>query len=327
MVAEIWSNLDEQVLINGLVVAQSDVLQLRLVTTQYLHIGVPQLPEMATQVTHFDYCDDIRAHCVSGNTLKGGQDYPVGLAILHPEGNPTVFHLINLPTPRRRLLYEYTARRNESMRMRELTERTCDAYLSGRLKLTEAEPNMLKVLDPQVVSQFAGEFFAKVDDLPFEGIGSHLTIGHTSVHGGVCYALAFIGTKDAAPGIIKALEEDRILPPDVGAYFNLPLIALLAIANRDPWENVNDWLNAQIEEDEALVTNVDPAPDLAATAAAILGERLGRSPQSLGLVLVSDEFCKNVGLITYRFESAKDRKAAKSWFRAQRQDIARQKAS
>jgi hypothetical protein len=199
--------------------------------------------------------------------------------------------------------------------------------LSKRRKFAEADTHVLPLLDQAVVAQFAGEFFAKIDDAPLGGLASTLPIGHTSIHGAVCVALARGGTKEAAPGIIKALEADRILPPDVGANYQVPWIALLAIAQRDPWDGVDDWLRKQLEhEDEPLVTNADPAPDFAATAAGILGARLGQSPQSLGLELVGEGFCQQVGLSTYRFENSARRAAALNWFRTQSQEQARRKA-
>jgi hypothetical protein len=236
--------------------------------------------------------------------------------------------LVNLPTPRDRVVYEYSTRRGDAVRLREVSQHTCDAFLSKRRKFAEADTHLLQLLDQAVVAHFAGEFFAKVDDAPLGGLASTLPIGHTSIHGAVCCALARAGTKDAAPGIIKALEADRILPPDVGANYQVPWIALLAIAQRDPWDGVEDWLRKQLEhEDEPLVTNADPAPDFAATAAAIWGGRLGQSPQSLGLLQVADGFCQHVGLSTYRFENAARRAAALNWFRTQSQEQARRKAS
>jgi hypothetical protein len=324
MVAEIWSTAlttNFGLMRNG----GSSVPQ--LMTTQYLHVGVPQYPEGSPQATFFDYCDDKRAHCVTGNTLRTG-DYPVRSAIPHPDGQPTFFYLISLPTPRDRLLYQYSTDRSEAVRLREIAETTCNTFLTKTRKFVEEDVRVLELLDQAVVGHFAGEFFSKVDDAPLAGLGSNLLIGHTSVHGAICCALAKTGTKDAAPGIIKAIESNRILPPDEAATYQMPMIALLAIAERDPWDGVEAWLHKQLErEDEPLVTNVDPAPDLAATAAAILGERLGQSPQALGLTVVGEGFCQHVGLATYRFENAERREIVLKWFRAQSQELARRKAS
>lgn len=325
MVAEIWSATRFINWIGGVIVADGDPYSVHLATTQYLHVGIPQIPEGALRATHFDRCDDKLAHCVSGNTLQPG-DYPVGTAFPHPEGDTTLFHLVNLPTPRRRLIYEYSSRRSESVRLRELSQRTCDAFLNQERKLIDADVMVLMLLDRAVVANFAGQFFAKIDDKPLDGLGSRLMIGHTTTHGGICYALAFTGTKDAASGLIKAIADKRMKPPENANPYNLPIIALLAIANRDPWQDANQWLAEQVDHDDLLINNVDPGPELAATAAAILTDRLGQSPQSLGLIPVHDGFCQQVGLTPYRFESVDHRAAARAWIKAQRKDGARDKA-
>ncbi len=318
MVAEIWSATRFVNWVGGVFVADPDPRSVHLVTTQYLHVGVPQIPEGAPRATHFDRCGDTTAHCVSGNTLLPG-DYPVGTAFSHPQGESTLFHLINLPTPRRRLIYEYSARRGEAVRLCELSQRTCDAFLAKERMLTESDAGVLMLLDRVVVSQFAGQFFARIDDEPLNGIGNRLLIGHTSRHGAVCYALAFTGTKEAAPGLIRAIAEKRFLPENESGPYNVPMIALLAIAARDPWERVDDWLEKQLDLDELLVSNVDPAPELAATAAAILGDRLGQSAALLGLAPIADSFCQQVGFTAYRFENEARRVKARQLLRAQRQ--------
>ncbi len=89
MVAEVWSRGQQ-------------------VNTQRLLVGVPQVHDFAgidpanpdappRNVTHFDRIDDHMAHCVRGVTLYEG-DWPVGVAIPHPKGEPLTFVLVNLPT-------------------------------------------------------------------------------------------------------------------------------------------------------------------------------------------------------------------------------------
>jgi hypothetical protein len=73
--------------------------------TQYLMVGVPSWGQLAERPSHFDRIDDQTAHCVSGQNLSPG-DYPVGVAIPHPDlrlDGAAFFHLVNLPTPRRRM--------------------------------------------------------------------------------------------------------------------------------------------------------------------------------------------------------------------------------
>ena len=76
---------------------------------QHLVVGVPTLSPNAMKPTHFDRADDRVAHYVSGNSLSPG-DYPVGEAFPHPLVEHGFFHLVNLPTPRRRMAYLYVDR-------------------------------------------------------------------------------------------------------------------------------------------------------------------------------------------------------------------------
>ena len=76
----------------------------KLMTQQYLLVGVAQRVATANRPTHFDRIDDQTAHCVSGNSLLPG-DYSVGVAFAatHPEvlnrGTNMLFHLVNLARP------------------------------------------------------------------------------------------------------------------------------------------------------------------------------------------------------------------------------------
>jgi hypothetical protein len=318
MVAEIWSSLRIVNLGGGFIIADGDAHRMHLATMQYLHIGVPQVPENAPRATFFDRCDDKTAHCVSGNTLHPG-DYPVGTAFLHPDGELTLFHLVNLPTPRRRLIYEYSASGSETVRFRKLSQKTCDAYLNKERPLLGADISILTLLDQAVVAQFAGRFFESIADAPLDGQARPLIVGPASLHGAICYALAFSGTRDAALQIIKAIDRKRFLPIDDGRYYDLPRIALLSIARRDAWADVNAWLGEQLSKKVRLIANSDPAPDLAATAAAILLERHGKSIDEFGLESNPDGFCQQIQLPTYRFRDDAARQAVQRWWQDKRE--------
>ena len=80
---------------------------------QHLVVGVPTLSPSAAKPTHFDRADDRVAHYVSGNSLSPG-DYPVGEAFPHPLFEHGFFHLVNLPTPRRRMAYLYSTEGTDS---------------------------------------------------------------------------------------------------------------------------------------------------------------------------------------------------------------------
>ncbi len=166
----------------------------RHTTIQHLLIGVPQVPEGSNRATQFDRIDDHTAHCVTGNSLQPG-DYPVGVAIPHPAGQEVVFHLINLPTPRRRMVYELTAERPQEDRFAEITRRSVTAILADKRHLSEIEIGMLAQLDPEIVSKFVGDYFAAVpDQAPCPA--SYRLIGQITEHDAICYAR----TRVSAPG-------------------------------------------------------------------------------------------------------------------------------
>ncbi|MEX0711459.1 MAG: hypothetical protein WD278_03870, partial [Pirellulales bacterium] len=136
---------------------------------QHLLIGVPSFSPLAERPSHFDRIDEQTAHCVSGNALTAGQDYPVGVLFPHPKRANAQFHLVHLPTPRHRLAYEYLVQADEAGRLVELSERTLSALLAEKRGMSEAELIMLRHLDPGAVSRFAGRYLLAVDDGPLPG--------------------------------------------------------------------------------------------------------------------------------------------------------------
>ena len=115
---------------------------------QHLVVGLPMQFPGAEHPSYFDRADDRLAHCVSGNALTPG-DYPVGVAFpaphWHPDSPDAVFHLVNLPTPRRRIAYSYYVKTDPAARMLKLSRRTLDRLLSNktvarRLRIGHARP-------------------------------------------------------------------------------------------------------------------------------------------------------------------------------------------
>ncbi len=293
MVAEIWQ-------------------EYRQLTVQYLRPGVPQFPEMALRATFFDRIDDKTAHCVSGNQLVPA-DYPVGVAIPHPEGEARTFHLINLPTPRRRMAYQHNLQRSEATRLRELSQRTVDKILADKPKLTELDILMLVQLDRHVLSRSAGQLLTGLEDAPTPSLTGRLPT--QSVLDGICFVLAATGTKEAVPAIDEAIAKGRIALPDVADPYHMARIATLAISQRDPWPGMEDWLAKLIESDEVLVANVDPAPELGATAAGMLLSRYEISPPNWGVEMVNEALLQRAGLTPRRFDSAERRAAVLDWWK------------
>ena len=50
------------------------------------------------------------------------------------------------------------------------------------------------------------------------------------------------GTKEAMPKLIEAIDNGNFLPPTSREPYHLQWLAALAIAQRDPWPEVDDWL-------------------------------------------------------------------------------------
>jgi hypothetical protein len=297
MVAEVWSDGQH-------------------VTIQHLLVDVPQVPDGAPRATHFDRIDDRTAHCASGNNLEPG-DYPVGVAIPHPRGQNMMFHLINLPTPRRRMAYPYQAHLPQADRRREISQRTMDAVVAGKRRLTQAELGMLPQLDAQVISQFVGPYFKAVPDRPLKAGDGYPSI-FTTEHEIVCSALADIGTHEAIDALEKAAIARQADTTSPQAQYPVAWIAALAIAQRDPWNGVDAWLASLIERDTPLTRSADPVPELGASAAFLLLHRHDQSPRAFGLVEVADDMLQASGVSGYRFSEPADRAAVLAWWAKQK---------
>lgn len=263
MVAEIWqlSNFGDR------------VLRWQTVA-QYLYIGVPwRNPDTPDdpRSSHFDYCDDKVCHCAEGYTLPRGE-YPVGSAFPHPSRpDETFFYVINLPNPRRRMLFDYKLAHgydspaNQEMRLREITKDTCDDYLSGKRTLDLESVVMLNVLDPHLVSKFAAEYLAMKDPPGDAQQQEQIDLQ-------LCYqVLLRYGTAECLPGIAAAIENDRL--PGIGPNqpYNVPWMVALTIAKRDAGVKAEAWLAEQIERPDKLVFGHEA--DVGATAAGLLLEK------------------------------------------------------
>jgi hypothetical protein len=284
---------------------------------QHLLVGVPTLSPGAAKPSHFDRADDHEAHCVSGNSLSPG-DYPVGEAFPHPKQDDAFFHLVNLPTPRRRMAYPYYVETDESIRLAAISRRTLDRVLADRRLLNEPELLMLAELDPAEVSRFAGRYFLLVDDTSMAASGPLRLVGRPSRFGMICTWLAIDGSKDAMPGLAEAIAKDRFRPPTSSAPYRLDWLAALSIAARDPWPQVDDWLAGRIEESESLLGGQPAAAELGATAAAVLLGRHGHSPESFGLRPLPDPLMDQLHVSGYRFADAAARKKVLQWWKQEK---------
>ena len=303
--------------------------------TQHLLVGVPSMSPGAIRPSYFDRIDDHTAHCVSGSNLSPG-DYPVGVAIPHPNREGALFHLVNLPTPRRRMAYEYCLKIDESRRLAELCHRTLARMLQEKKPLSRLEIAVFEQFDADDLSAFAGKFFNLVDDepfgrkemivvtTPFGFVPSNPTqaiyraASQSSRHGMLASRLVMLGNRQAIPGLLEALDAGRFLPPRADAPYRLGWLAALAIAHRDPWPETDAWLAGLADHKELLVEKSGDAPELAATAAALLLKRHQQDPALFGLEPCDAEALSDAGLAGYRFHPGADRQKVRQWWNRQR---------
>jgi hypothetical protein len=289
-------------------------------TVQYLILGLPQFNEMAQRATHFDHIDETTAHCVSGNSLAEG-DYPVRIAIPHPDATREVmFHLTNLPTPRRRLAFEYQVQRDEGLRLREISQRTLDDFVARQTVLSEQQVVLLAQLDPRVVSSFVGPYFRAVPNRPLVTTNTELQ-GQLTVHGGICHMMTRVGTREAMPAVEELARSGR-LEPTYESPYQIAWIAALTIAERDPWPGVDDWLAKLVDQKTPLVSNLESPPELGASAAAVLLNRHGASTRPFGLVTTGEAATERLRFVGFRFSSDRDRQDVTRWWEKQKGAIA-----
>jgi hypothetical protein len=287
-------------------------------TVQYLIIDVPQYNDALSppRATHFDRIDDNTAHCVSGNSLTAG-DYPVRVGIPHPEpGRDAMFYLTNLPTPRSRLAYEYSLRRDESVRLAEITDRTLEYFLKRKAPLSEVEVLLLAQLEPHAVSRFVGKYFELIPDAPLRSASNGLS-GQATVYAGMCAIMNRVGTNECVPALEKLARSGALGKPEYPSRVDVAWVAILAIATRDPWPNIDDWLIGLIDEVAPLTTDPDQPPELGASAAGLLLDRHGASVRPFGLATAGEAVTDAFQFYGYRFTSDRDRSDVKRWWKKQ----------
>jgi len=280
---------------------------------QHLLVDVPSQSLGALRPSHFDRIDDRVAHCVSGSNLTPG-DYPVGVAIPHPSDPSAIFHLVNLPTPRRRMAYTYYVNTDEAERFVALTRRTMQYLVERKGLLSRPEFLMLVQLDPREVSRWTGKLLEQIDDRSMAAIGPYSLGQPTSHHGALCAYLAVRGTREATAGLLRAIDTGRILPPTSASPYHLPWVAALGIAGRDPWPEVDAWLAGLVDRTDPLVLGQTDGPDLGATAAAILLRRQRKPAADFDLIRTAQSPIGRLGVIGYRFASARGRTDLQRWW-------------
>ena len=259
---------------------------------QHLILGVPNQPANAPKPSLFDRCDDRTAHCVSGNSLSPG-DWPVGVFFPHPSSlqDGAQFHLKNLPTPRRRLAYQYEVPTElsrerqqalDAVRRKAITRNTCRRWLEEKHRLANRELDMLAVLDPEEVSLFAADYLATIPDerIPHD---SPTPFGNGSSHGLFCYQLSRIGTATAGVALQKAIDRKLVLLPVEETPYRMDWVALLVVAERYSWPGRDAWLAEHIPSTDAINIREPEAADVGASVAAVLVRSAGGSESEFSL--------------------------------------------
>jgi hypothetical protein len=297
----------------------------RFGTQQHLLIGVPNQPPGAPKASHFDRCDEKTAHCVSGNTLKEG-DYPVGIFFpyISNMGDELQFHLVNLPTVRRRLRYDHEvpidvsaeeARRIQSTRRAETTRRTVDFYLARKQLLSNREVDMLPYLDEVEAGRLVGPYLLGVDDQRLE-LQSPTAFGNGSRHGMFCTVVAIAGAAEAGPGLVAALEKGRVMPPTDHSPYRMDWVAVLTLCRRAPWPGVEDWLARQVDKTDPININTPDEADAGASAAAALVEMNGGEVSAFHLERKTFQELIDLENPAFRFRKPEGRELVKRWWKA-----------
>ena len=294
-------------------------------TLQYLLVDVPQFPE-GELATHFDRIDDATSHCASGNSLAPG-DYPVGVAIpiTHPQADyrdNRMFDLINLPNARRRMLYDRVQLKvDPAVRLRELSERTTAWMTAQKRILSEREIALLKQLDGEVVSRFAGPYLLSIDDRPKAEPEEFQFGGRGSRHALLCAVLIEVGTHDVLPSLVEAARRGRLPPPTEELRYHVGWLAAFAIAERDPWPGLDEWLASIVDIAQPISTLGDPPPEVGATAAAKLLTRHGENLTDFGVAEVNDQDLRGLGIPASRFTTPEARKQVLEWWQRHKEPV------
>jgi hypothetical protein len=279
-----------------------------------LTLGVPAASENDAPPTMFDRADERRAHAASGSALPPGE-YPVG--VLFPNPAPfreTQFVIHNLPTPRRRLAYEYVLKVDPAERLAALSRRTLDAIAARKRPLLQAELLMLASLDEPAVSRFASKYLTAVGDPIPPDREQQNRIGRGSPYVNLCNLLAEIGTHEAVSGILAAVHQDKILPANQERPDNWPFIATLAILARDPGAEGERLLAEMVPRTDPLRWSSEFPSDVGATAAAILLAMHDVLPEKFGLDSAEDPFLLEFSCPGYRFRSPELRFKVLEWW-------------
>src|SRR5262249_30614073 len=157
-----------------------------------------------------------------------------------------------------------------SERLRELSERTTAWMKAQKRCLTEREIALLRQLNGAEVSRFAGPYLLSIDDRPKAEPEEFQFGGRGSRHALLCGVLLEVGTHEVLPDLAEASRRGSLPAPTEELRYHIGWLAAFAIAERDPWPGLDEWLASLIDLSQPISTLSDPPPEVGATAAAIL---------------------------------------------------------
>ncbi len=301
-----------------------------LSSAQILEIGVPQKSGQMLSETHFENLDGTTVECVKGNYLKPGK-YRLDRAIPHPQFPDAYFHLVDISSPRRQLAYPILLEESGENRWTEIVLRTLTPRLEKKECLSAAELVMLARIKPEVAVPLAGRFLAEVDADDLREMDELLQLTYSvqfrgqkiTHHALLCFLVGQSGTKNDAKILLSAIRNHKSLACGESQQYAMGYVAALALAQRDPWDGVDDWLLSLLEVEEPLVfsgermTFSDPmqlsiplggadksrqmsltqqVPTVGATAAGLWMKRHEMDPKDAGLTPLAYTLLENCGV-------------------------------
>jgi hypothetical protein len=119
------------------------------------------------------------------------------------------------------------------------------------------------------------------------------------------------------PALEKLGRTGALGKPTFENRVNAPWVAALAIAERDPWDGIDEWLANLIDQRVPLTADPDRPPELGASAAGLLLDRHGVSIRPFGLEAAGESVTESYRFSGYRFTSEHERDDVKRWWKKQ----------
>ena len=315
--------------------------QRRNQSIQYVLLGKPTRLDGAYRASHFDELGRTSVRCISGNSLRPGV-YPLDVAFPHPREHDAFFQLVSLPAARDRFVHQFeTTRLNDAARLRAITERTMMPAIDRRRVFEDGELLVLPQLDPPTVARLLSDYFSHVPDEAYDlsDVLPMLT-DESSRHRAACLMLAVDGSHELVPALVDAAKSGRMRELPTDQPHSIPWIAALSIARRDPWPEIDVWLESLIDRSEPITFGGDAQCELGATAAALLVARHGETVERFNLVareplrrdlhdrfespvndlyrrrMFEDRMFRQLGITPHRFSEPGGRAAVAQWHRS-----------